>query len=171
MMRQAMSHGYDYVAQTERLEMQFARGESTDKTAPDDLAYLAKVYGGEPLAVQEYLQKNIKIFTDVGDWTAYSSTIDFAVGTRLHGVIATLLGGTPAVLVTHDSRTIEMAKQAGIPSVSAKSLVKKVDVQKIYDEADFDNFNRKQKFYYNKFVRFFKGNNVETNLGLEIEVD
>jgi hypothetical protein len=173
MMRLAMEKGYDYVAQTERLDMQFARGELTAETAPDELDYLAQVYGSEDKgAVVDYLKSNLKIFTDVGTWTDYASTMDFAIGTRLHGVIATLLGGTPAMLVTHDTRTVEMANQAGIPNVSARKLLKEgVDVQQLYDDASFDAFNRKQVHYYNRFVRFFQGNNVETNLGPEIPVD
>ena len=76
-------------------------------------------------------------------------------GTRLHGAIAGLLAGTPAVLVTHDARTAEMARQASIPSVSAETVTEDADFQQVYDACDIETFNRNAPAYYRRFAKFF----------------
>lgn len=78
----------------------------------------------------------IKAFVDPKTWFDYLSTRDFAFGTRLHGSIAALLAGTPAHLVAHDSRTLELADYFDIPSTKITSD-EKLDPIEVYARSDF----------------------------------
>ncbi|MGB5762637.1 MAG: hypothetical protein WBM58_08830, partial [Sedimenticolaceae bacterium] len=96
----------------------------------------------------------------------------FTLGTRLHGVIASLLAGTPAVLISHDSRTEEMAAFAGIPSVRGRDLLESqsINIQSIIESADFEQFNTRQQQYFANFRDFFEANNVGHNLSVKATV-
>jgi len=91
---------------------------------------------------------------------------DFVAGTRLHGVIAALLAGTPAVLLTHDSRTREMARQAGLPhrSVTEMQAQGGLDPRALLADADLDGFNARQPSYRADFADFFDANDVPHHL-------
>ncbi len=47
----------------------------------------------------------VRFFLDPKTWFEHLSHYDFSFGTRIHGNIAALLAGTPALLLAHDSRT------------------------------------------------------------------
>lgn len=57
-----------------------------------------------------------RYFTRTGDWINWlSCESGFVLGPRIHGVMAGMLGGTPGVLLWHDSRTFELGEELGIP--------------------------------------------------------
>ena len=66
---------------------------------------------------------------------------DFSFGTRIHGNIAALLAGTPACVLAHDSRTLEIARYFEIPHRSLRELPADIDAADLYAAADFDAFN------------------------------
>jgi len=90
----------------------------------------------------------------------------------LHGVIASLLAGVPAVLIVHDTRTREMAQHIKIPYLEAADLVEllssgSLDIEGIYEGADLDAFNKNQPIYHAAFSAFFAKNAVEVVLSKE----
>ncbi|MEJ7656419.1 MAG: polysaccharide pyruvyl transferase family protein [Thermoleophilaceae bacterium] len=106
----------------------------------------------------------MKVFLDVEAWLRYLTGQHLVFGTRLHGAIAGLLAGTPSVLVTHDTRTAEMTRQAGIPSVSAEAVTEDTDFQQVYDACDVETFNRNAPAYYQRFAEFFDANGLRHRL-------
>ena len=56
-----------------------------------------------PLVTEDRIRFPVEAWT----WLEYLRDFDFATGTRLHGNVAALLAGVPAVLLAHDSRTLE----------------------------------------------------------------
>ncbi|WP_286927887.1 MULTISPECIES: polysaccharide pyruvyl transferase family protein [Aeromicrobium] len=50
-------------------------------------------------------------------WQEFLRGQRFTYGTRIHGTIVSLISGTPAVLLAHDSRTLELARYHRIPFV------------------------------------------------------
>ncbi len=179
--RFALAEYIDYIAQTEIFDVQIA--ESSDDSADAASIYsdssaskrefLSRVFDTAFTKVTDYARRRVKAFFNVESWFSYLSGIDIYCGTRLHGVLATLIAGKPAVLVAHDTRTTEMAKFLRIPALTAASVVDKMNrncfsLSDIYDELDFSEFNDRQSFYLSNFIDYFRANDV-SHLHLERE--
>lgn len=78
----------------------------------------------------------VRFCLDPTTWMDYLSTFDFAFGTRIHGTIAALMAGTPAVLLAHDSRTLELADYHAIP-YRMLTPDDHVDAVELYEQADW----------------------------------
>jgi len=165
-LQQALEDGYDYVAQTELPLMQAHRGERTaaDTARQDFLRHVFSPVGEAQTSA--YLADHIRAFTNIPEWLAYCANQDFVIGTRLHGVIAGLLAGTPSMLITHDSRTEEMAQFAGIPAIRSTDLMAagRMDMAALLARADFDAFNTRQVAYFSDFIHFLDANAVPHRL-------
>lgn len=70
-------------------------------------------------------------------WIDDLAGYDFSVGTRIHGNIAALLAGTPAFVMCHDSRTLELSRYFEIPHATVPSLDKDVDIADLLAAADY----------------------------------
>ncbi len=64
-----------------------------------------------------------KLFFNILEWSKFVRTRPGVIGTRLHGAIIALNSGRKAIFLPHDSRTIEMAEIADIPTLSPARLV------------------------------------------------
>ncbi len=164
--RLALHRGLDFVAQAELPDIYHALGrrdeDTVTKAFPD---YLSRVYGTtDTRYLNDFLAHRTKVFFDVEAWLLYLTGQHLVFGTRLHGAIAGLLAGIPAVLVTHDTRTAEMARQASIPSVSAETVTEEIDFQQVYDACDVETFNRSASAYYKRFAEFFDANGLRHRL-------
>lgn len=109
---------------------------------------LSKSYGFDTREqLTRYLDRNGNVFFDLIDWSNFLQRHSFLIGTRLHGVILALNSGVPACLVTHDSRTSEMARYAGIPFVDAQKVseIESIhDLQKIRESIEIDAYMTKR---------------------------
>ena len=92
-----------------------------------------------------------RFFVDPKPWIDYLSTVDFAFGDRIHGNIAAILAGTPALLLAHDSRTLELARYHSIPHVVIGDLGPDMDAVDFYEMTDFTAFNDGQPARWEKF--------------------
>ncbi|HEY0946389.1 MAG TPA: polysaccharide pyruvyl transferase family protein [Opitutaceae bacterium] len=79
----------------------------------------------------------VRCFGDITPWIEELRRFPFSLGTRIHGSILSLLAGTPAVLITHDSRTAEMAGFYRIPTVPFRSLSRGFDPYELFVNADY----------------------------------
>lgn len=72
-------------------------------------------------------------------WLAELARYDVSLGTRIHGNIAALLAGTPAFVLAHDSRTLELARYHEIPHrlIGALDAPADADVAALAAAADF----------------------------------
>lgn len=92
-------------------------------------------------------------------WFDIIGAHDFVIGARLHGCIAALAQGIPAILVPRDLRMMEIADFYHIPTVSGEDLQKK-SLQQIYDEVDFRDFNNTYKDRYKNYFNFLERNKL-----------
>ena len=82
-------------------------------------------------------ENRVRFFLDPKTWFDHLAGYDFSFGTRIHGNIASLLAGTPAVLLAHDSRTLELAHYHQIPHRLIDQLPERPDAAQLYAEADW----------------------------------
>ncbi len=128
---------------------------------------LAAYYGAsDPGPVQDYIARRGLAFLDVDEWLRSMERLDFVVGTRLHATIAALLAGTPAVLLSHDSRTAEMVEFARLPTVRSlgPERLDRRALEVLFAGADVDGFNRAYRTNYETFKSFLAENHVPHNL-------
>lgn len=94
---------------------------------------------GVPVTLEHPLirQNRVRFFLDPRAWFDHLATYDFSFGTRIHGNIAALLAGTPALLLAHDSRTLELGRYHEIPHREIRSLPDPVDPIALYAESDW----------------------------------
>lgn len=93
-------------------------------------------------------------FVDPEPWIDYLSTFDFSFGTRIHGNIAAILARTPAFVLAHDSRTLELARYHDIPHLPVKSLTPQLNAQALWDAANYTNFNSRFAARFDGFSAF-----------------
>lgn len=98
-----------------------------------------------------------RIFTDPNQWINSMKTFDFSIGTRIHGNIAAILAGTPALVIAIDTRTLELAQYFKIPYVKLSDLEQYDTLESLYDKSVrdmpkfYDNYNNVLKDYYTFF--------------------
>ena len=88
-----------------------------------------------------YRENRVRLYVDPWPWIDDLRAYDFAFGTRIHGTIAALLAGTPALVLAHDSRTLELARYFGIPHRTLSTVGQDVDAADLYAAADFSALN------------------------------
>ncbi len=115
------------------------------------------VHTGHPL----YQQDRIRAFVDPWTWLEFMRTCAFAFGTRFHGNVAGLLAGTPAMLLAHDSRTVELADYHAMPYRRIKDVGVDVDAQDLLDAFDPSTFNKAYPDRFQAYVDFLDRNGLE----------
>lgn len=93
-------------------------------------------------------------FLNARSWVDYLHTMDLSVGSRIHGNIAAMLAGTPALIIARGLRIRELAEFYGIPYVPADEIPEGTDILKLYEAADFGAFERKYPGNFANFVDF-----------------
>lgn len=107
-----------------------------------------------------YRRGRVRFFLDPVRWYDFLADQQFAFGSRVHGNIAALTVGTPAYLLTFDSRTTELADYHAIPHTSAYEISPDTDPAELYDRADFDAFNLRQPENFDRFLGFLEKNGL-----------
>ena len=108
-------------------------------------------------------QKRAMIFQRTDKWILGLKEFDFSIGTRLHGNIAAILSGIPALIIATDSRTREVAEYHSIPWISANEINDDTSLETLYYRACagmnqfYADYPKKLKVY----TDFLKYNGVE----------
>ena len=98
---------------------------------------------------------------DTSTWMRYLAEQDFSFGSRIHGNIVALSAGTPAYVLAHDSRTLELARYHDIPHSLVPDLTADVDAAELYEQADYTAFNAGQAERWDRFAGFLERSAVE----------
>jgi hypothetical protein len=78
-----------------------------------------------------------RMFVDPWPWLDHLRELDFVFGTRIHGNIAALLAGTPAFVLAHDTRTLELSRYFEIPHRLMSDVRPETDAAELYADADY----------------------------------
>jgi hypothetical protein len=97
----------------------------------------------------------VRFFVATTPWFDYLAQRDFTFGSRIHGTFASLVAGTPAYVLTHDSRTLELAKYFDIPHRPlARVDPDIVDAADLYEDADSSRLVAGHAVRYARFVEY-----------------
>ncbi len=112
----------------------------------------APVHMSHPL----YRENRMRMFVDQWTWFSFLATQDFAYGTRFHGNVAALMAGTPAMLLAHDSRTVELAEYHQMPHVVISKFDAPVSTEALYEKTDLSGFNSGMAEGFDRYVAFLE---------------
>jgi hypothetical protein len=101
----------------------------------------------------------IRYFKDVPPWITFMKTRIFSIGTRIHGNIAAVLSGIPSLVLTHDSRTLELSMYHNIPHLS--NVAENIRFPDLYDFADFAAFNMNSAALFDHYKAFLEKNGLD----------
>ena len=161
--RQAFSKGLDLVLQSEVADIHYAvRGQTGEEVPTRAVDLLQEIYGAPEAAVAAYLERHGRVFTHYPDWISYMRQRSFCFGTRIHGTIAALIAGTPATLIVHDSRTVELAQIMGVPTVHWQNipLDREIDIARLYSRPQLRDFVARFASYYSNFLDYMAENEL-----------
>lgn len=118
-----------------------------------------KFDGGEQI-MHELRNRGVFVKT-FSEWFEIVGKSDFVFGPRLHGCVAALIQGIPAVMLARDLRVKEIAGFYDIPFLTYKEAGTVAKLESLHEKADYSRFEDTYKQRYSNFVSF-----VET-LGLK----
>jgi len=101
-----------------------------------------------------YREDRMRFCLDPWTWFDALATYRFSFGTRIHGNISALLAGTPAVVLAHDSRTLELAEYYEIPHRKIGRLSEDVDAARLYAKGDWGPLQAGHAARWETFARF-----------------
>ncbi|ABG52352.1 hypothetical protein Tery_3237 [Trichodesmium erythraeum IMS101] len=166
LLKDAMNHDSDFIAQDEREEAILARKSPADMDTDEKSIFYPilahyKDLNGEK--VKSFFAQRSKVFFDVPSWEAQIRKYDFVCGTRFHGNLIALQNGIPATVIAHDSRTRELSELLGMPHVLVQDVQKMEDIsiEKLYDLADFSRLHKSYSYLYKRYLSFLKANNLK----------
>ncbi|MBN0987014.1 polysaccharide pyruvyl transferase family protein [Amphritea pacifica] len=141
---------------------------SRDVSISDEENETAKEYYGcsSHNELSNLLMLKGKYHTDLSHWIADVRKDDIYIGTRIHGVIAATIAGTPAILITHDNRTKELADYMAVPNVSIDDFEMSAlyDLPYLLSKMDYAKYLRRSDNNLKRLMSFYKLNGIESNL-------
>lgn len=91
-------------------------------------------------------------------------TMDFAIGYRVHGVLPALANGVPAVLITYDTRSEELAETLSIPMIRDTELDSISDIREICTPKRFEAFQQNFRRNYDRMKAYLDRNEIPNRL-------
>ena len=108
---------------------------------------------------EAYRQKKMRFFLNATTWIEYMKRFDFWFGARLHGSVAALLGGTPALLYTHDGRMRELADYHKMNACTYDDL-KENSIVDLIQKSDFGPMMSIHNENFQRFCLFLELNGL-----------
>lgn len=133
---------YEYWA----MYFSYRRGKRTKKIAPGYYPYSDK----NPI----WKNKRAVGFLRAADWLSFMEEQDFSFGSRIHGNMAAITAGTPALIAVSDLRILELVRYHGIPYVWKEDICPETKLRELYEKADFAEFERLYARNFENYVRF-----------------
>ena len=108
-----------------------------------------------------FREQRTRFYVEPWPWIDDLRGFDFSFGTRIHGTIAALLAGTPAVVLAHDSRTLELARYFDIPHRLLRDVPPDLDPADLYAEADFTALHAGHAERFETIVQYLARNGLD----------
>lgn len=126
----------------------FGANKSNNQLLPRDISH--------PL-----LQENrYKFFVNAPTWINFLKTVDLSVGCKLHGNIAAIIAGTPAIFVTLDSRMREITAYHALPAIPYMEVGEETRIQDLLEQLDMRAYMDRHSQNFQNFVGFLNRNGL-----------
>ncbi|MGI4799037.1 MAG: polysaccharide pyruvyl transferase family protein [Janthinobacterium lividum] len=170
--QQAYRQRMQIVLQSELADIYLALGKINNlEITARAINVVRSVYADDDVVTLErYLRTHGHVFTNLQDWLHYMATRSFCFGTRIHGVVASLLAGTEATLIAHDSRTLEMAHSMFLPHITSSEILTEgnLDVNRLHQPEQTAGFMACYRDYHARYVAYFTDNGLAVDSGINL---
>ncbi len=112
--------------------------------------------------IEKIAQEGV-FFSDFENWYSYIAAHDFVFGPRLHGNIAAMLQGIPALFIWRDLRVKEMSEFYSFPALSYEEAQTK-NINELYDTVEIAPFLKRYTERYDNYLNFIKLNDLQHQL-------
>ena len=100
------------------------------------------------------------IYINIPTWVSFLHSIDFSVGSKLHGNVAAVLSGCPALFMPLDSRMRELAAYHDFPSIPYMHIKEDDQIKDLIEKVDLTSHLKKHNANFERFIGFLNKNNV-----------
>lgn len=159
----AISNASSIYYQSEAFEIAYLNREETSSAIDSALQY----YGVPDKDVfHDKMMSKGMYHKDLDQWLSDAIKDDVYIGTRIHGAVAAILAGTPAILITHDNRTIELANVMGVPNIHINDfdISRLSNLRSFLNSFDFGSIKAKCDENIKGFIEFYKLNGLKPTL-------
>lgn len=108
-----------------------------------------------------YASGKIRFFFDFVSWVEYMKSVQFSIGTRIHGNIIPTFAGTPSLTLAYGSRLKELAEVHGLPHLDAKRVDPDINLRDLCERFDFHSPEKVHGENYDRFINFLDENDIE----------
>ncbi|MGN0155973.1 MAG: polysaccharide pyruvyl transferase family protein [Lachnospiraceae bacterium] len=108
-----------------------------------------------------YQQKKAIFFLNATTWIEYLKDFDLLFGARMHGSIAALLAGTPALVYAYDGRIRELVEYHKLNAFTYEDL-KEYSITELIQNCDFEPTMKIHSENFERFLSFLKQNELST---------
>ena len=84
------------------------------------------------------MERSFRFYVNAEQWLEDCSRFDLSIGLRLHGNMAALQAGTPAIWITHDSRTLELCETMALPHLGIDEYLSAINLEDVRSRVRFD---------------------------------
>jgi len=104
------------------------------------VSYFAKYFLGSqhPQDFVRFAAQYGRTFIHLPSWMDALRAVDLSVGTRFHGNMLALQVGRPAVVFTHDTRTLELCQVTGVPHLPWSDIGAQDNIASVLKRVRFD---------------------------------
>lgn len=111
----------------------------------------------------------VMFFTSVVDWLDQLKTVDFVIGSRIHGTMAAVAAGAACLILPTDFRTLEMAQAMNIPMIAGAELDEldaatfnlTATMEKVLSRFDFVEFEKTRRAAIRTYSDILAGMDIE----------
>ncbi len=160
--RQAITVGADYVAQNE-VEIALLDGAAEKPRIAAIKRALPGIADMDDARLLAFVRAHCRVFFDTEEWIAYAGGKAISIGTRFHGNVAAISGGTPAMFICHDARTLEMCQFARLPHLSLHEI-DDTRLTALAERIDMGPFQRRLPTIRARYGEFFARNGIPHRL-------
>lgn len=141
---------------------------------PQRLDELRLLYAGTPYTHQEkrpdypctldsrlYVEDRVKFFNNVPTWLEFLRTADLSFGSRLHGNVAAVVSGTPALFIPHDGRMRELTEYHNLTHIWAKDVNDDLNIFELAKKMDFKQILNGHDKRFEHYVDFLDKNKID----------
>lgn len=109
---------------------------------------------------KELSKNNYRAFSDIEGWKNHLRKFDFMFGHRVHGAIASLNAGTPAVIINPDMRAKEMTDLFKVPYMPELANTK-INIKEVYEKANYTEMNKIYNTLYDNYIAWLLKNGID----------